>query len=161
MAKKVLLTALIAGIMLAACRYGLADRPQRSVAALPVDQLLIGDLSVTARIGATSSDRALGFQYASPEQIRHEIIYFSYHAPRIPHFHMQNVTAPLLIAWIGPNHHVISRERMAPGVCCYKPPSAIIAALELAPEHPLAKRIHPGTLVHPLRSPSDTAQKNH
>ena len=158
MAKEVLLAALIAGIMLVACGYGLADSSRRSVTDLPINELLIGNLPVSVRLGASSSDRALGFQYASPEQIRHEIIYFSYRIPQRPHFHMHNVTAPVLIAWIGPNHHVIARERMVPGVCCYQPPRDIIAALELAPEHPLAKRIHPGTPVRPLRSSSSAAQ---
>ena len=160
MGKKLTLATALAGLVLVACGYGLAERPWRSVADLPAGQLLIGDLPVTARLAATSSDRRLGFQHASAQQIRHELIYFSYRTAPIPQFHMQNVAAPLLIAWIGPDRQVIAIERMAPGACCYTPPSEAISALELAPEPPLAKRVHPGTSVRLLRSTGDTAQED-
>ncbi|MCO6442416.1 MAG: DUF192 domain-containing protein [Nitrococcus mobilis] len=150
---KSVLTTVIAGVVLVACGYGLTERPRRSVADLPVGELLIDSQATTARIGATSNDRGVGFQYATRRQIRRELIYFRYRYAQISHFHMTNVTAPLLIAWIGPDHRVITIERMTPGSCCYEPPTEIIAALELAPEHPLANRIRPGTRVRPLRPP--------
>lgn len=148
---KSVLTVLVAGLVLVACGYGLNERPRRNVADLPVGELLIDGQATTAHIGATPNDRGLGFQYATRQQIRHELIYFRYRFAQIPHFHMTNVAAPLLIAWIGPGHRVIAIERMTPGSCCYEPPSEIIAALELAPEHPLAKRIRTGTRVRPIR----------
>ncbi|EAR22600.1 DUF192 domain-containing protein [Nitrococcus mobilis] len=151
---KSILTVLVAGLVLVACGYGLTERPRRDVADLPVCELLIDGHAITARIGATPNDRGLGFQYATPQQIRRELIYFRYRFAQIPHFHMTNVAAPLLIAWIGPDHRVIAIERMTPGSCCYEPPTEIIAALEFAPEHPLANRIRPGTRVHPIQPPT-------
>lgn len=148
---KSVLAAVIAGVVLIACSYRLSEIPRRSVADLPIGELLIDGRRLTARIGATPDDRELGFQYATPQQIRHELIYFCYQHAHIPRFHMENVAAPLLIAWIGPDHRVIAIDRMAPETCCYEPPAEIIAALEFAPGHPLANRIRPGTRVHPMR----------
>lgn len=150
MDKKVILAAVVAGVTLVGCGYGLAERPQRGVADLPLGILLIADQPVTARLASTPSDRRLGFQYASPQQIRHELIYFSYRLAQTPRFHMGNVTAPLLIAWIGRDQRIIAIQRMAPGACCYEPLTKIIGALELAPQHPLASRIRRGTLVRPI-----------
>ncbi|HET8700549.1 MAG TPA: DUF192 domain-containing protein [Nitrococcus sp.] len=142
--------AAIAGVMLiAACGCGLTETHRRSVADLPSGELLIDGERITARIGATPDERALGFQYATRQQLRHELIYFSFPYAEIPRFHMQNVAAPLLIAWIGPDHRVIAVDRMAPGACCYEPPAEIIAALELAPGQPLANRIRPGSRIRP------------
>lgn len=143
------LAILIAGFVLIACSYGPIKAPGRNVADLPAGTLLIAGERISARIGATPSDRALGFQYATRAQIRHEIIYFSYGRAQIPRFHMKNVIAPLLIVWIGPDHRVIGIDRMTPETCCYEPPAEIIAALELAPEHPLAHRVRPGTWIRP------------
>lgn len=151
---------MIAGAMLVACGYGLMEAPRRSVADLPSSTLLIDGRRITARISATASDRGLGFQYATKAQIHHELIYFSYRRAHIPRFHMENVAAPLLIAWIGPDHRVITIDRMAPGTCCYKPPTEIIAALELAPEHPLASRIAPGSRVRPMRPHFDDPKQD-
>lgn len=146
---KSVLTAALAGIILIACSYGRSDMPRRSVAELPIGELLMDGRRITARIGAAPEDRELGFQYATREQIRHEVIYFSYDRAQVPRFHMKNVIAPLLIAWIGPDHRVIGIDRMTPGACCYEPPAEIIAALELAPGHPLAHRVRPGTRIRP------------
>lgn len=146
---KSVLAVVVVGVVLIACGYDLTEAPRRSVADLPTGELLIDGQRITARMGANESDRSLGFQYATRQQIHHELIYFSYRRAQIPRFHMENVAAPLLIAWIGPDHRVIGIDRMAPGTCCYEPPTEIIAALEFAPGHPLANRIRPGTQIRP------------
>lgn len=146
-----MLAAVVAGVVLTACGYGLTEAPRRSVSDLPTGELLIDGQRITARMATNGSDQSLGFQYATLQQIHHETIYFSYDRAQIPRFHMENVVAPLLIAWIGPDHRVIAIDRMAPETCCYEPPAAIIAVLELAPEHPLANRIRPGSRVRPTR----------
>ncbi|MDN5848270.1 MAG: DUF192 domain-containing protein [Nitrococcus sp.] len=141
------LAAVIAAVVLAACGYALTEEPPRTVAELPIGTILIDGRRITTRVAATAGDHSLGFQYASTEQIRHELIYFRYPHAHVARFHMQNVALPLRIAWIGPDHRVIAIDRMQPGTCCYKPPAAIIGALEFAPAHPVAARIRPGSQV--------------
>ncbi|MDN5870346.1 MAG: DUF192 domain-containing protein [Nitrococcus sp.] len=148
---KSVLAGIIAAIALAACGYALTEVPRRTVAELPTGAILVDGRRIATRVAATPGDRSLGFQYASPEQIRHELIYFPYQHAHIVSFHMENVAEPLLIAWIGPDHRVIAIDQMEPGSCCYEPPSEIIAALEFAPAHPLTARIRPGSQVRLAR----------
>lgn len=156
---KSVLAAVIAAVVLAACGCGLTEVPRHTVAELPIGTILVDGRRVTARVAATPSDRSLGFQYASREQIRHELIYFRFRHAHVPRFHMENVADPLLIAWIGPDHRVIAINRMEPGTCCYKPPAEIIAALELAPAHPLTAQILPGSDVRPARPAFEHQQR--
>lgn len=160
--KNVLAAAVVISLTLIACGYGVTEMPGRTVADLPTSELLIDSQHVRVRISATPRDRALGFQYATRAQIRQELIYFRYRHAQRPRFHMINVVAPLLIAWIGPDHQVIGVERMVPGTCCYEPPGEIIAALELSPQNPLAARIHPGTrILWPARFSSAIHKRVH
>ncbi len=119
---------LLTAALLAATQAG------AGVAELPRGTVLIDGAPIEARIADTPAARAQGFQHASEAQIQSEAIYFTWDEPQRPHFHMRNVTAPVVIAWIDPAGVVIGTERMAPGRSGYRPIEPVGAALELAPQ---------------------------
>jgi len=95
--------------------------------------VVIAGQAYPARIADQPAERAQGFQDAPAARIRSELIYFRFPGPSVPVFHMHNVRAPLVIAWIGPDHRVIALTRMEPGRGGYRPPAPVTAALELHP----------------------------
>ncbi|ABM61431.1 DUF192 domain-containing protein [Halorhodospira halophila] len=128
----------LAALLPLACAVGVEGFPQASI--------LVDGEPVDVRLAATPETRAQGFQSATPEQIRSERILFTWPDELEPVFHMNNVAAPLVIAWIA-EQEVVAVERMTPGQGGYRPPEPVDAALELAPEEAEALGIVPGATI--------------
>jgi uncharacterized membrane protein (UPF0127 family) len=144
---------LLIGVAVVLASYQLRDLGPHSVEDLPLRTVQIDGRSVTLRVAETEKARAQGFQRATPDELRTELIYFAFPEPSRPVFHMHNVSGPLRIAWISPENRVIGVDTMAADSCCGIPPDPVIAALEYAPNNPLAATIRAGVTV----VPSDTA----
>jgi len=114
---------------------------------LPQAELKIGTERFPVRVAASPAQRAQGFQDVPAADMDDTAIYFRYTRPQRPRFHMHDVAAPLMIAWIGPDGRVLAVDGMEPGRAGYAPPSPIRAALEYVPEHPLAEAVSPGVLI--------------
>ncbi|MBA1148236.1 DUF192 domain-containing protein, partial [Ectothiorhodospiraceae bacterium WFHF3C12] len=108
--------------------------PEPGVYEIPHGTILVDGHPVPARIADEPRERAQGFQHTPAEVMRRERIYFAFPRPTRPSYHMENVVAPLVIAWIGPDHRITALSQMEPGKSGYRPPGPIIAALEVTPD---------------------------
>lgn len=71
---------------------------------------------IPVRVADDSFERAAGFQYICPKAVAETAILFRFDAPTQSPFHMNNVHAPLDIAFIGPDGVVVDVQRMEPYV---------------------------------------------
>ena len=69
-------------------------------------------LPVTAKIAGTPGERAAGFQHIHPEIIQKSLILFVFPQALNVHFHMENVRAPLDIAFIGEDGRILDIQVM-------------------------------------------------
>lgn len=120
--------------------------PSPGVQDLPEVSIHLGGEVVDARVADTPDARAQGFQHASVETLRSELILFTWPGEDRPSFHMEHVAAPLVIAWID-DGRVIDMAHMQPGQDGYRPPDPVDAALELAPHKAEELGIAAGTRV--------------
>ena len=135
-------------VLATACGNGaLWERQAEHLNQMPVTSLQVrGEpgRAFAVRLAANERDRALGFQHVPRRQLEAEAILFQFESPHRTTFHMRNVQAPLLIAWIDVRGEVIEVAEMRPGGALYPSPGEIIAALEYSPRHRLADVIVPG-----------------
>jgi uncharacterized membrane protein (UPF0127 family) len=88
------------------------------------------DLTFTARLADTPERQAAGFQCASPGEIQRTLILFDFGREIHTHFHMQNVAAPLDIAFIKADGRIFSIQTMRPGPELHGPLGPFRWALE-------------------------------
>lgn len=135
--------ALLVGLgLLTAC----AD-PEPGVYQIPKGTIFIDGRPVPARIADEPRERAQGFQHTPAQVMNRERIYFAFPRPTRPSYHMENVAAPLAIAWIGPDHRITALSKMHPGRSGYRPPGPIIAALEVTPDQVVRLNLAVGVAV--------------
>jgi uncharacterized membrane protein (UPF0127 family) len=93
-------------------------------------------MTMAVRVADDYRERGAGFQHICPATIDSTAIYFVFERPRRPSFHMQNVKAPLDIAFIDDGGTIVDIQRMEPYVLgskqqpLYGPPGLVTAALE-------------------------------
>ena len=119
-----------------------------SLAAMDLKEIsLINDAGkevlVNARIADDFQERMDGFQHVCPEVIAKEFILFVFKRPIVSQFHMNNVHAPLDIAFVAVGGTVMNIQTMYPygpsgTKLLYGPREAFLYALE-APEGYFAK----------------------
>ncbi len=71
-------------------------------------------LRTTAKLADTDEARLAGFQCATPDEIRTTVIVFNFPREILGAFHMQNVPAPLDIAFVKASGVIFSILRMDP-----------------------------------------------
>lgn len=116
---------LLAGALLPGEALGSRDDPacarwRKAFANMPTATLVIlTDNGRLVREGAKLADtdeaRLAGFQCATPDEIRTTVIVFNFQREVLGAFHMQNVPAPLDIAFVKPSGRIFSILRMDPG----------------------------------------------
>ena len=131
-AAALLLSALAGGAMAQS-----ADCPRwrAAFAGMPMRMLTIETGSKTIAVRAKSADtserQAGGFQCAAPEEIQRHLILFDFGQEIVTQFHMQNVPAPLDIAFIKGDGRIFAILRMDPSpTTLYGPMGAFRYALE-------------------------------
>lgn len=88
-------------------------------------------LRVTAKLADADEARWAGFQCATPDEIRTTVIVFDFHREVLGQFHMQNVPAPLDIAFVKESGRIFSILRMDPSpTATYGPMGAYRYAIE-------------------------------
>lgn len=87
--------------------------------------------TIKMRVAQTDESREAGFQCATPEEIRDTVILFDFGREVLTQFHMQNVPAPLDIAFAKADGSIFSILRMEPSpTALYAPPGAFRFAIE-------------------------------
>jgi uncharacterized protein len=117
------------------------------LATMPVVRIDVDGERFDVRLAATQRHRERGFQNVSIDDMHSEAILFLFDGPLLPAFHMRNVAAPLLIAWIDTNEQVIGVDTMHPNHAGYSPRIPIVAALEFTYAHPLADAVREGARI--------------
>jgi len=102
---------------------------------MPADVIAIDAGSRTVRlsvkVAADDEQRAAGFQCATRGEIEHTSILFDFGSEITTSFHMQNVAAPLDIAFAKADGRIFSIQRMAPSpTTLYQPMGPFRYALE-------------------------------
>ncbi len=88
-------------------------------------------LALRVKSADTSERQAGGFQCATPEEIQRNLILFDFGQEIVTQFHMQNVPAPLDIAFVKDDGRVFSILRMEPSpTSLYGPMGAFRYAIE-------------------------------
>ena len=87
-------------------------------------------LTISVKIADEQAERLAGFQHISPGVIQKSFILFIFAEPKVARFHMQNVQAPLDIAFISSEGSLINIQTMTPGPELYGPLEPFEYALE-------------------------------
>ena len=93
--------------------------------------------SITAKLANNNRTRAAGFQRICAQTIAETPILFVFSRPQKPSFHMNNVVAPIDIAFIRKSSEIDSIRKMVPysilqiSKPVYSPNKSVIAALEV------------------------------
>ncbi|MEO0368054.1 MAG: DUF192 domain-containing protein [Pseudomonadota bacterium] len=120
--------------------------------------------SLEVKIADENDERAQGFQRICAEQIAAMPILFVFQFQVIPQFHMNNVVAPIDIAFIDRNGQIDTITAMQPYVIGalkkpkYAPKRRIMYALEVAPEFFATNNIDKKATMswRPLEQETDT-----
>ena len=100
-----------------------------AVEAMPAITLVIaGEQELPARLASIAAHRRAGMQHLCPAAVRDLVILFRFPEPRRPRFHMNNVHAPLDIAFLSTTGRVVSVHRMRPGQNGTTGPDRYVAA---------------------------------
>jgi hypothetical protein len=110
-------------------------RWRAAFAAMPVRMMTLESgerkIAVRVKVAATSEHAAAGFQCATPSEIQHTLILFDFGYETLTQFHMQNVPAPLDIAFAKADGRIFSILRMEPSpTALYGPLGPFRYALE-------------------------------
>jgi uncharacterized membrane protein (UPF0127 family) len=111
-------------------------RWRRAFAGMPEGTLVIHAsagrrLRIPAKVARTDEARWAGFQCATPDEIRTTVIVFDFQSEVLGAFHMQNVAAPLDIAFVKGSGRILSILRMEPSpTATYGPMGAYRYAIE-------------------------------
>lgn len=105
-----------------------------AVSAMPTTEIgMPAGQQLRVRVAATGSNRAAGMQHLCPEAIENTAILFVFERVRRPNFHMNNVHAPLDIAFITRDGRIVEVHRMTPDQeTLTSPGEPVAAALEVA-----------------------------
>jgi uncharacterized membrane protein (UPF0127 family) len=125
------------------------------LAEMPWVCITVAGESHAVRLADTGRLRAAGFQHVPEDATAGEAIWFAYERPQRPSFHMRNVSVPLSLAWIAPDHRVLEVIRMEPESSGHRPNAPVQAVLELAPGHPLLGLVEAGVRIAPPRQRAD------
>lgn len=88
-------------------------------------------LRAAAKLADTDEARLAGFQCATPDEIRTTVIIFVFQGEMLGGFHMQNVPAPLDIAFVKASSRIFAILRMDPSpTATYGPMGAYRYAIE-------------------------------
>lgn len=128
-----LLLAALAGSAAAQSRD--CPRWREAFAGMPMRMLTIEagpkTIAIRVKFADTSDRQAGGFQCATPEEIQRNLILFDFGQEIVTQFHMQNVPAPLDIAFIKGDGRIFAILRMDPSpTILYGPMGAFRYALE-------------------------------
>lgn len=122
-------------------RAAFATMPERRLSI----QTRASQLTVRARIADTPERQAAGFQCATVEEIRRHLILFDFGHEILTQFHMQNVPAPLDIAFAKADGRIFAVLRMDPSpTALYGPLGAFRYALEAPAGFFASRGIRPG-----------------
>ncbi len=111
------------------------------------------ELSVVVKTADNNLTRQAGFQHVCAETIAAQPILFLFGSPIIPNFHMNNVVAPIDIAFIDQEGRIESIQAMFPYVLIslsrplYSPEREVVAALEARPGFYQENDIEVGDLI--------------
>lgn len=131
------LSAGFAAIASAECQMTNDDLDSMAPISITLSKLNGEPLVIDGLLANNSKTRAAGFQYVCPERVAYTAILFEFQRPTKPSFHMNNVLAPLDIAFINKRgrvdsfHQMKTYSLMAMSKPTYSSKSAIIAALEV------------------------------
>ena len=102
-------------------------------------------LTVAVKLADTDERRAAGFQCATAEEIRASVIVFDFDQEVLTQFHMQNVPAPLDIAFAKADGRIFAILRMAPSpTALYGPLGPFRFAIEARAGFFASRGIRPG-----------------
>lgn len=102
-------------------------------------------ITLEVKLADTPERQAAGFQCATPAEIQQHFILFDFAGEILTQFHMQNVPAPLDIAFIKADGRVFSIIRMEPNpAALYGPLGAFRYALEARAGFFAAHGVAPG-----------------
>jgi uncharacterized membrane protein (UPF0127 family) len=87
-------------------------------------------LQIDVKVADSPKTQALGFQFADTESIYDNVILFVFEKESIGLFHMENVVAPLDIAFIDPSGAFVEILTMEPGTKQYGVNQPILFAIE-------------------------------
>lgn len=142
----ILLKGLLVAVVLLNCIFVQADTACEidnvQLQSMPIIEVVLtrDDGSVHrmhAKLANTKVARAAGFQRVCESTIERMPIVFEFQREVVPHFHMNNVVAPIDIAFIDKTGRIVSIQAMAPYVLgalkkpLYSPNSPVIYALEV------------------------------
>jgi len=111
-------------------------------------------IKISVKLANNNATRAAGFQSVCESTIKAQSILFVFANEIQPRFHMRNVVAPLDIAFIDKQGHIVSIQTMQPYVLgslnkpTYYPPKAVIAALETYDGFFTEYNINLGSKIH-------------
>lgn len=136
-----LIVVLAAFVALDGAALAFQDAPEcrrwrRAFAAMPNATLVIHTsagqrIQVSTKVARTDETRQAGFQCATTEEIGTTVIVFDFHSEVFGGFHMENVAAPLDIAFAKGSGRVVSILRMDPSPTArYGPMRAYRYAIE-------------------------------
>ncbi len=117
------------------------EEDNHALRSMPLSEVIITNqdqqrLTFSVRIASTQTTRSAGFQRVCESTIKQTPILFVFNYPMRPRFHMNNVVAPIDIAFIQADGSIDSIQAMKPYILgsknkpLYSPRSQIIAALE-------------------------------
>jgi uncharacterized membrane protein (UPF0127 family) len=124
-------------------------RWRAAFAGMPVRNLSIdsgtGLLPLRIRLADSPEQQAAGFQCATPQEIRQHLILFDFRREILTQFHMQNVPAPLDIAFAKADGRIFAILQMAPSpTALYGPLGPFRYALEARAGFFASHGIRPG-----------------
>jgi len=110
--------AVLAGAGAAAEDSSLCPRWRQAFASMPIHMVTVESkgrtMALRVRVARTGEQQAAGFQCATREEIERHLILFDFGEEIVTQFHMQNVPAPLDIAFAKADGSVFSILRMDP-----------------------------------------------
>lgn len=132
LAAAALLLAALAG---AAAQSGDCPRWREAFAGMPMRMLTIQagskTIAIRVKVADTGERQAGGFQCATPEEIQRNLILFDFGQEIVTQFHMQNVPAPLDIAFVKGDGRIFAIQRMDPSpTTLYGPMGSFRYAIE-------------------------------
>jgi len=129
-------------IVLQACAEPSCETDNQALQAMPAIEVVItredgSEVLLNGKLADNDATRAAGFQRVCESTIKSSPILFDFQREIMPRFHMNNVVAPIDIAFIDINGQIESVHKMKPYVLgstekpLYGSQRAIVAALEV------------------------------
>ena len=121
--------------------WGACVDTTREIQSMHLERILLqidngAQVALDVRVADDGTERAAGFQHVCPETIDSTLILFRYPSEVGGRFHMQNVHAPLDIAFFDSEGRVISLQRMETYTQDHRPLYGPQAAFQYALEAP-------------------------